>query len=216
MNTPLTDFQDELIPSARENFDLPDAEITYFPSFFRSEDSERLYDSLREKIEWTQNKIRFYGKESPVPRLEAWYGDEGMEYAYSGIKMSPKPWIDELLEIKKHIEPTASTKFNSVLINYYRDGRDRVAWHSDDEKELGPAPVIGSVSLGAERKFKLRHKDYPRNGLKAEIILENGSYLLMKGTTQRFWKHEIPRTARPIEGRINLTFRVINPACKGK
>jgi alkylated DNA repair dioxygenase AlkB len=125
--------------------------------------------------------------------------------------MEPKPWIEELLEIKKTIEPIAQTRFNSVLINYYRDGQDRVAWHSDDEKELGQNPVIGSVSLGAERKFKLRHKDYLQNGKQAQIMLFHGSLLVMKGPTQHFWKHEIPRTAIPIGKRINLTFRVIDP-----
>jgi alkylated DNA repair dioxygenase AlkB len=123
--------------------------------------------------------------------------------------MDPNPWIDELLDIKKVVEPIAGTRFNSVLINFYRDGQDRVAWHSDDEKELGQNPVIGSVSLGAERKFKLRHKGFDKNGRQTEIMLAHGSLLLMKGPTQHFWKHEIPRTARPVEARINLTFRVI-------
>ena len=191
--------------------DLPDSDLAYFPNLFHENPATRLLDALVNKVEWVQNTIRFYGKESLVPRLEAWYGDAGKSYAYSGIRMDPKPWIKELLEIKKAIEPLASTRFNSVLINYYRDGRDRVAWHSDDEKELGPNPVIGSVSLGAERKFKLRHKDHKQNGNYGEVILSHGSLLIMKGETQRFWKHEIPRTARPIGKRINLTFRVIEP-----
>ena len=191
--------------------DLPDADLEYFPNLFHENHATRLLDALVNKVEWVQNTIRFYGKESLVPRLEAWYGDAGKSYAYSGIRMDPKPWIKELLEIKKAIEPLASTRFNSVLINYYRDGRDRVAWHSDDEKELGPNPIIGSVSLGAERKFKLRHKDHKQNGNYGEVMLAHGSLLIMKGETQRFWKHEIPRTARPIGKRINLTFRVIEP-----
>ena len=132
-----------------------------------------------------------------------------MSYTYSGIQMNAKPWTNELLEIKKSIEPLARTQFNSVLINYYRDGRDRVAWHSDDEKELGLNPVIASISFGAERKFKLRHKRFKENQLKHEIILPNGSLLIMSGVTQHHWLHEIPRTAKPIGPRINLTFRVI-------
>ena len=123
--------------------------------------------------------------------------------------MDAKPWTKNLLKIKQSIEPLVGISFNSVLINYYRDGKDRVAWHSDDEKELGKNPVIASVSLGADRKFKLRHKKYKLNHLKHEVILQNGSLLLMKGTTQHNWLHEIPRTARPIGPRINLTFRVI-------
>lgn len=192
-------------------FSLPDAQIDFWPSFFSPEDSGRLLRSLIESIPWKQNKIRFYGKESLVPRLESWHGDPGICYAYSGIQMKAKPWTQELLEIKNRIEKKSGTGFNSVLINYYRDGKDRVAWHSDDEKELGKNPVIGSVSLGAERKFKLRHKQYKQNGLKHEVILKNGSLLLMQGETQHHWLHEIPRTAIPTDARVNLTFRVIQP-----
>jgi alkylated DNA repair dioxygenase AlkB len=201
--------QQSLFTEDTTQFDLPDAELHYRPQFFPKPTADRLLQELMEKIEWTQNKIRFYGKESLVPRLEAWYGDPGKSYAYSGIQMNPKPWTKELVEIKEAIEKEASVPFNSVLINYYRDGKDRVAWHSDDEKELGQNPIIGSVSLGAERKFKLRHKKYKENGLKAEIMLQHGSFLLMKGPTQHHWMHEIPRTAKPIGPRINLTFRII-------
>jgi alkylated DNA repair dioxygenase AlkB len=201
--------QQSLFTEDTIQFDLPDAELHYRPQFFPKPTADRLLQELMEKIEWTQNKIRFYGKESLVPRLEAWYGDHGKSYAYSGIQMKPKPWTKELVEIKEAIEKEASVPFNSVLINYYRDGKDRVAWHSDDEKELGQNPIIGSVSLGAERKFKLRHKKYKGNGLKTEIMLQHGSFLLMKGPTQHHWMHEIPRTAKPIGPRINLTFRII-------
>jgi alkylated DNA repair dioxygenase AlkB len=201
--------QQSLFAKEVEHFDLPDADLQYHPQFFTKETADRLLLNLKEKIEWTQNTIRFYGKESLVPRLEAWYGDPGKSYAYSGIHMTPKPWTPELLTIKQAIEPLSGVAFNSVLINYYRDGKDRVAWHSDDEKELGQNPVIGSVSLGAERKFKLRHKQYKSNGLKHEILLRHGSFLLMQGSTQHHWMHEIPRTAKPIGPRINLTFRII-------
>jgi alkylated DNA repair dioxygenase AlkB len=201
--------QQSLFTEDTTQFDLPDAELHYRPQFFPKPTADRLLQELMEKIEWTQNKIRFYGKESLVPRLEAWYGDPGKSYAYSGIQMNPKPWTKELVEIKEAIEKEARVPFNSVLINYYRDGKDRVAWHSDDEKELGQNPIIGSVSLGAERKFKLRHKKYKENGLKTEIMLQHGSFLLMKGPTQHHWMHEIPRTAKPIGPRINLTFRII-------
>ena len=192
-----------------ETLNLPDADVTYYDSFFSAEDSDRLLDSLINQIKWKQNTIRFYGKESPVPRLEAWYGDPGMSYSYSGIRMDPLPWTEDLLEIKKIIEPVSMTTFNSVLINFYRDGKDRVAWHSDDEKELGKKPIIGSVSFGAERKFKLRHKKYRENGLHSEIMLKHGSFLLMSGSTQSHWAHEIPRTAKPLGPRVNLTYRKI-------
>ena len=202
-------MQDSLILEEPGEIKLPNAELFYYPQLFQAKKADNLLSVLKEGIEWTQNTIRFYGKESLVPRLEAWYGDEGKSYAYSGIYMNPKPWTPELLSIKQAIEPVAGVSFNSVLINYYRNGKDRVAWHSDDEKELGQNPIIGSVSLGAERKFKLRHKQYKANGLKHEILLRHGSFLLMQGTTQHHWMHEIPRTAKPIGPRINLTFRII-------
>ena len=188
---------------------LPDSDINLHQDHFDAEIAGNLLRDLTEEIPWVQNKIRFYGKESLVPRLESWHGDEGMSYTYSGIRMDAKPWTKNLLMIKESIEPIAKTTFNSVLINYYRDGKDRVAWHSDDEKELGKNPVIASVSLGAERKFKLRHKKYKENQLQHEVFLQNGSLLLMSGSTQHHWLHEIPRTAKPIGPRINLTFRVI-------
>ncbi len=188
---------------------LPDSDISIYQGHFDSEIAGNLLRELAEEIPWVQNKIKFYGKESLVPRLESWHGDEGMSYTYSGIKMDAKPWTKNLLVIKESIEPIAKTTFNSVLINYYRDGKDRVAWHSDDEKELGKNPVIASVSLGAERKFKLRHKKYKENQLQHEVFLQSGSLLLMSGSTQHHWLHEIPRTAKPIGPRINLTFRVI-------
>jgi len=188
---------------------LPDSDINLHQDHFDAEIAGNLLKDLTEEIPWVQNKIKFYGKESLVPRLESWHGDEGMSYTYSGIKMDAKPWTKNLLMIKESIEPIAKTTFNSVLINYYRDGKDRVAWHSDDEKELGKNPVIASVSLGAERKFKLRHKKYKENQLQYEVFLQNGSLLLMSGRTQHHWLHEIPRTAKPIGPRINLTFRVI-------
>ena len=188
---------------------LPDSDISIDQDHFDSEIAGNLLRELTEEIPWVQNKIKFYGKESLVPRLESWHGDEGISYTYSGIKMDAKPWTKNLLMIKESIEPIAKTTFNSVLINYYRDGKDRVAWHSDDEKELGKNPVIASVSLGAERKFKLRHKKYKENQLQHEVFLQSGSLLLMSGSTQHHWLHEIPRTAKPIGPRINLTFRVI-------
>ncbi|MBT3668323.1 MAG: alpha-ketoglutarate-dependent dioxygenase AlkB [Opitutae bacterium] len=200
---------DELFSQSVIDYELPDAIIRYYPSFFSSRKSSFILEQLLETIQWKQNTIKIYGKENPIPRLEAWYGDPGKSYAYSGIHMTPIPWTKELKEIKGAIEIESRVKFNSVLINLYRNGKDRVAWHSDDEKELGKNPVIGSVSFGAERIFKLRHKKYKSNNLKKSIMLRNGSFLLMKGTTQHHWMHEIPRTAKRIEPRINLTFRVI-------
>ena len=188
---------------------LEDADVSYHPNFFNARECDFYMQTLRRTVRWRQNKIRFYGKESLVPRLEAWYGDKGKSYSYSGITMHPDPWTSELNSIKERLEKKCRERFNSVLINLYRDGKDRVAWHSDDEKELGNKPTIASISFGEERKFRFRHKGYDANGLREEIVLESGSLLLMRGNTQENWKHEVPKTSRKIGPRINLTFRRI-------
>ena len=148
-----------------------------------------------------------YGKEIDLPRLTAWYGDEGKNYSYSGIKVVPMKWTPTLLEIKSKIELVSGVIFNSVLLNYYRTGKDSVSWHSDDEPELGKNPPIGSVSFGAKRPFQLKHIE--NKNLKGTVELTNGSFLLMKGPTQHFWQHQIPKTTKQIGERINLTFRII-------
>ena len=144
------------------NLSLPDSSITFYPEFLPQKLSNQLYLSLLEEVDWTQNDITIFGKTYKVPRLEAWYGDQDKSYTYSGITMSPKPWLDSLLFIKSQIESEIPQKFNSVLINHYRNGNDRVGLHSDDEKELGPLPSIASVSLGADRVFRFKHKKLNR------------------------------------------------------
>ena len=191
------------------NISLPDSSITFYPKFLPQKLSNQLYLSLLEEVDWTQNDITIFGKTYKVPRLEAWYGDQDKSYTYSGITMSPKPWLDSLLFIKSQIESEIPQHFNSVLINYYRNGNDRVGLHSDDEKELGSLPSIASVSLGADRLFRLKHKKFKQNGLSESLTLPGGSLLVMEGITQKHWKHEVPRTSKPIGGRINLTYRNI-------
>lgn len=191
-----------------EVFNLPDANITLYKNFFTPEESNKLYNNLKNHIKWQQDKIQFYGKSHDVPRLAAWYGDRHKSYMYSGIKMNPHAWNDDLKFIKKRIEAQAKVKFTSCLLNYYRTGKDSVDWHQDDEKELGLNPIIGSVSFGETRPFQLKHLD--RTDLKrVDIPLTHGSFLLMKGTTQHYWKHKIPKTTKNIKPRINLTFRII-------
>ncbi|MBA3987381.1 MAG: alpha-ketoglutarate-dependent dioxygenase AlkB [Flavobacteriales bacterium] len=191
-----------------QKFDLPDADVTLFEGFFTKQESDRLYKDLTDKILWQQDQIRFYGKMIDLPRLTAWYGENNKPYTYSGIPMNPHPWTEDLLFIKTRIEKEAGVNFSSVLLNLYRKGKDSVNWHCDDEKELGQNPVIGSVSFGETRPFQLRH--LTRKDLsKVDIQLTTGSFLLMKGTTQHFWEHQIPKTSRDIKPRINLTFRVI-------
>jgi len=142
------------------------------------------------------------------PRLIAWYGDSGGDYTYSGIRLQPLPWTGDLLNIKEHIEAIAKAKFNSVLLNYYRDNRDSMGFHSDDEPELGTQPTIASLSLGQERTFVLKHRT--NQTLKpVRIRLASGSVLLMKGATQKNWKHAIDKEAKPCGPRVNLTFRQI-------
>ena len=153
-----------------------------------------------------QKTIKLFGKTFAQPRLTALYGSEGKPYSYSGIKMNPIPFTTTLNDIKKKIESLTQEKFNTVLLNLYRDGKDGNGWHSDDEKELGTQPTIASISFGAERPFQLRHK---KENLKCKFVLEHGSLLLMKGTTQEFWQHQIPKSKKILNQRINLTFRNI-------
>ncbi len=186
---------------------LPDAEIIYYPHFFDKKEADAIFDELTNEIPWQQDDIKVFGKIHPQPRLTALFGNEGKPYSYSNIKMQPHPWSLLLQKIKSHIESVTNTNFTTVLLNQYRDGKDSNGWHADNEKELGINPVIASVSFGTERTFQLKHnKDKTQ---KKNIILEHGSLLLMKGTTQHFWKHQIPKTAKPIGSRINLTFRYI-------
>ncbi len=187
--------------------DLPDAEIVYYPQFFDKEQADSIYTELLQKINWQQDNITVFGKTHPQPRLTALYGNEGKPYSYSNITMQPHPWNSLLQKIKHYLEARTACEFTTVLLNQYRDGKDSNGWHADNEKELGPNPIIASLSLGAERVFQLKHNTITE--AKKSITLEHGSLLLMKGTTQHFWKHQIPKTAKPTETRINLTFRTI-------
>jgi alkylated DNA repair dioxygenase AlkB len=190
-----------------ETLQMPDAEVTFYPDFFGADEREKLFQDLVDTIQWKQESAHFGGKAVPLPRLTAWYGDAGKNYRYSGITVEPIPWTPLLLSIKTRVESAAKTTFNSVLLNFYRGERDSVAWHSDDEPELGQNPVIASVSFGATRKFQFKHKT--NADLRTAVDLTPGSLLIMAGTTQHFWKHQIPKTTKPVGPRINLTFRVI-------
>jgi len=190
-----------------DRLDLPDAEIDFAPAFCSQADADRLFAAILETTAWKQDSIRLYGRSIPMPRLTTWYGDPGASYTYSGILNIPLPWTPPLMEVKRKVEATLGLQFNSVLLNRYRDGRDSVSWHSDDEREFGTDPAIASVSLGATRTFQLRHKK--RKELKASLELPHGSLLIMRGGTQRHWLHQVPKTSRAVGERINLTFRKI-------
>lgn len=189
---------------------LGDDSIREYPYAFNGVESEYYLKKLISKIKWKQDYLRLAGKCIAVPRLQCWMGDPQAHYAYSGIQLQPEPWQELVLAIRARISGLTGHEFNSVLLNYYRDGRDSVAWHADDEKELGPEPVIASVSFGAERVFQLKHKhlsEAPRHRFK----LHNGSILVMGKTIQNNWLHQIPKTKLKIGPRINLTFRTILP-----
>lgn len=187
--------------------DLPDSEIIYYPHFFEKNEADIVFEQLINDIPWQQDDIRVFGKNYPQPRLTSLFGDEGKHYSYSNIKMQPHAWSPLLEKIKTQVEQVTNTHFNIVLLNYYRNGKDSNGWHADNEKELGTNPIIASLSFGAERTFQLKHNSDKNQ--KKNIVLDHGSLLVMQGTTQHFWKHQIPKTKKEIDPRINLTFRII-------
>ena len=186
---------------------IPDAEVFLYPTLLSYHEADQLFYTLKKNIIWEKQEIRLYGEVHDVPRLTAWYGDPNKSYIYSGIKLNTNPWNAALLKIREKIEKISKIKFNSVLLNLYRSGSDSVSWHSDDEPELGLNPVIGSLSLGETRQFQMKHK-FNRD-LKQKILLQHGSFLLMRGKTQHHWLHQIPKRKNLQGERINLTFRVI-------
>ena len=190
---------------------MPSTEqLQYHPLLFDSQEQSLLMNALQEEIPWKQEHIKLFGKTHPTPRLTAWHGDTHCVYKYSGVVNQPFPWTPSLLTIKTRIESLSNgATFNCVLLNFYRDGSDKMGWHSDDEKELGPNPSIASVSFGATRRFDFKHKTEAHN--KFSIQLESGSLLLMQGDMQHHWLHQIPAQKRIQEPRINLTFRYIPP-----
>jgi len=194
------------ITNEAEIVKIKNGEYIYFPNFFDKTKSNSYLNTLLQGIDWKQEKMTMYGKLLMLPRLTAWYGDKDKPYTFSGITLTPNSWTKELLEIKKEIEPKCNAKFNSVLLNLYRNGNDSISWHTDAEKELGRNPVIASVNFGVTRKFQLLHKQTKE---RIEIELKHGSLLIMRGELQHYWQHQVPKTKREIGERINLTFRVI-------
>jgi alkylated DNA repair dioxygenase AlkB len=186
---------------------LQGAELAFDPHWLAHEAADALYAAVLEEVAWEVHRIRLFGREHDSPRLSSWIGDPDAHYRYSGADFRPHPWPPALLGIRRRLTEELGAPFNSVLANRYRDGRDAMGWHSDDEPELGPAPVIASLSLGASRRFTLKHRRDA--SLKAALELGHGSLLVMSGATQANYRHALPRTAKPVGERINLTFRVI-------
>jgi len=193
---------------SRTRVPLIDGEARLISDFIARPQSDAFLAELLERVDWQQHIIRIRGRRVASPRLSAWYGDPDARYRYSGLSLEPRPWFGVILELKFRVEAVCHARFNSVLLNLYRDGADSMGWHSDDEPELGARPEIASLSLGATRRFRLRHRR--RKDLEPVVIdLESGSLLIMRGDTQRFWKHEVPKSRRVDGPRVNLTFRQI-------
>jgi len=201
-------FLDKGISITQQIHELGDATIKEFPFAFNKRASDKYLTDLIDEISWQQDTLWIAGREIKVPRLQCWMGDRGSNYGYSGIRLEPKPWTDTILTIKERVESLTNEQFNSVLLNYYRDGQDSVSWHADDEKELGRHPIIASVSFGAHRKFQFRPKakDDKR---RFQMELRHGSVLVMGNTLQNKWLHQLPKISGLKESRINLTFRKI-------
>ena len=188
---------------------LEDAELAYDPHWLAADVAEALRVDLHECVAWEVHRIRLFGREHASPRLSCWIGDPDASYRYSGVRFAPRPWPAALRPVRDRLSRQLGVDFNSVLANCYRDGRDAMGWHSDSERELGPAPVIASLSLGATRRFVLKHRR--RGELKLALDLPPGSLLVMAGSTQQHYRHALPRTVRPVGQRINLTFRRVLP-----
>jgi alkylated DNA repair dioxygenase AlkB len=189
--------------------DLPDADVRLWRPAFQPAEADAVLSVLRSRIDWQQEDIVIFGERRRVPRLVAWHGDPGTAYTYSGTTHEPLPWTPELRRVRHRAEELTGHRYNSVLLNLYRDGRDGMGWHADDEPELGREPVIASVSLGETRRFKLRHR---RSRIAASALdLAHGDLLLMAGVTQHHYLHAVPKTAKPVGERVNLTFRWVRP-----
>jgi alkylated DNA repair dioxygenase AlkB len=182
--------------------------VRLWPRIDWQPDADACLARLIAETPWRQDEVQVWGKTHLQPRLHAWYGDEGMRYRYSGLELAPLPWTPLLSSLRRQVEVITGAEFNSVLLNYYRDHRDSMGMHADDEPELGSDPVIASVSFGEERVLRFKHRR-DRNIEPVKLPLPHGSLLLMRGATQANWHHGINKLTRPCGPRANLTFRRI-------
>ncbi len=181
--------------------------LFYQRDFLDVETSTAMFENMLNEIPWQQRSITMFGKTINQPRLISWHAKPGIHYRYSGIDLTPTPWTNDLLDIKNSLESKINHTFNSAFLNLYRHGHDYMGWHRDNEKSLGPQPYIASISLGAERRFKLKHMH--EQGLDYELLLHSGSLLIMAGDIQHFWKHCLPKALKVKLPRINITFRSV-------
>ncbi len=189
-----------------------DGELYLYRNFYSLPESDCLFAQLQTELAWQEESLFIYGRWVKVPRLMCWYGDSDACYRYSGVNHQPMPWTPTLQTIRESIERQCRCTFNSVLANLYRDGKDSMGCHADDEKELGQNPLIASLSLGDQRLFKLHHKKCRE---KLDIVLGHGDLLIMAGSLQQHWLHSVPKTKKLKTPRINLTFRKIEAATRG-
>lgn len=191
---------------SRQALPVADGELYYWPAFLDAGQSSDYLQRLTTELDWRQETTVIAGRRLLTPRLVSWHGDAGAVYQYSGLTHQPQAWTASLSALKQAVEQASGQRFNSVLGNLYRDGQDSMGWHADQEKTLGKNPVIASLSLGAERLFKLRHN---QTGETLNLSLASGSLLVMGGAMQHHWRHCLPKTKQAVATRINLTFRRI-------
>lgn len=200
---------DDVAPEGWQALPLPGAELSLWPQWLHRAKADALLAELQATIPWETHRIRIYGREVDSPRLSRWIGDDDATYVYSRTRFEPRPWTPLLTALRERVEVACDTRFNSVLANLYRNGHDSMGWHSDNELELGPQPVIASLSLGAVRRFRLKPRR-AENGRDVHVIeLGHGSLLRMAGDTQRLYLHDLPKTSASVGPRLNLTFRQI-------
>jgi alkylated DNA repair dioxygenase AlkB len=205
----MADLFGEVPAGSWQAIELPGAEVSLCRGWLDAREADALLAALQAQVAWEVHRIRLFGREVESPRLSCWIGDADAVYRYSRTRFSPRPWTPGLAALRGRIESACGTRFNSVLANLYRDGRDAMGWHSDDEASLGAQPAIASLSLGATRRFRFRER-VPQ-GRTHVLELDHGSLLLMAGDTQRRYRHDLPRTRAGCGPRINLTFRYVQP-----
>ncbi|MCM8536587.1 MAG: alpha-ketoglutarate-dependent dioxygenase AlkB [Lentisphaeraceae bacterium] len=200
-------IQAELFGGDPQTLYLNEGKLLLYRNFFELSQSLKFLDDISQNTHWEQSQIHMFGNNIPIPRLNAWYADEGKDYAYSGIQLQRNNWSPALTVIKNEIAANLNFSFNSALLNLYRNGEDSVDWHADDEKELGQNPIIASVSLGQERKFSIRHKVHKQD--KLTLTLPHNSLLIMQENLQHLYEHKVPKEKNISKPRLNITFRKI-------
>jgi alkylated DNA repair dioxygenase AlkB len=188
---------------------MPFPELNLIDAFYDATESESIYQRLLQQQNWPDNRYVVAGRQFILPRLQIWHADQGISYSYSNNLLQTRPWTPLLSEIRTKIEAFLNYRFNSVLVNLYRNGEDYVGWHADNEREMGDQPLIASLTFGADRQFAFRHKKTTEHG---QVLLSSGTLVIMQPDFQHHWLHSVPIDKNITAGRINLTFRKVIPA----